>query len=82
MRRRYPRRNYDDEIVYDDGRLRFRSRLVVLDRSHVDTLIVIPIQAPPPLTTPGASSTAPGRGSVRGRNRGRARGGPVRAEAG
>lgn len=35
---------YDDEIVrHEDGRLRFRSRLVVLDSSRVDTLIVIPI---------------------------------------
>lgn len=34
---------YDDEIVRDAGRLHFRSRLVVLDSSRVDTLIVIPI---------------------------------------
>ncbi len=34
---------YDDRIVRDDGRLHFRSRLVVLDSSRVDTLIVIPI---------------------------------------
>ncbi len=34
---------YDDRIVRDEGRLHFRSRLVVLDNSRVDTLIVIPI---------------------------------------
>jgi anthranilate 1,2-dioxygenase small subunit len=34
---------YVDEIVRDDGRLRFRSKLVIFDTDRVDTLMVRPI---------------------------------------
>lgn len=34
---------YIDEIVFEDGRPRFRSRVVVTDSARVDTLVVIPI---------------------------------------
>lgn len=34
---------YVDEIVFEDGRPRFRSRVVVTDSTRVDTLVVIPI---------------------------------------
>jgi len=35
--------NYHDTVVAHAGELRFRERLVVLDSSRVDTLLVIPI---------------------------------------
>jgi anthranilate 1,2-dioxygenase small subunit len=34
---------YLDEIVADDGEMRFRKRTVVLDSSRIDTLLVIPL---------------------------------------
>ncbi len=34
---------YFDQLVEEDGRLRFRARLAVLDSRQVDTLLVIPI---------------------------------------
>jgi anthranilate 1,2-dioxygenase small subunit len=34
---------YFDRLVEEDGRLKFRERLAVLDSRHVDTLLVVPI---------------------------------------
>lgn len=34
---------YLDEIVSEDGACRFRSRVVVIDQSRIDTLIAIPL---------------------------------------
>jgi anthranilate 1,2-dioxygenase small subunit len=34
---------YLDEIVAEDGEMRFRKRTVVLDSSRIDTLLVIPL---------------------------------------
>ena len=34
---------YLDEVVREDGALRFRSKTVVLDQSRIDTLIAIPL---------------------------------------
>lgn len=34
---------YDDKIVAVDGELKFRERIVILDSSRVDTLIVLPV---------------------------------------
>jgi anthranilate 1,2-dioxygenase small subunit len=34
---------YLDEIVVQDGKMRFRKRTVVLDSSRIDTLLVIPL---------------------------------------
>ena len=34
---------YRDEVVREEGRLRFRSKTVILDQSRIDTLIAIPL---------------------------------------
>ena len=34
---------YHDEVVREDGALRFRSKTVILDQSRIDTLIAIPL---------------------------------------
>jgi anthranilate 1,2-dioxygenase small subunit len=34
---------YFDRLVEEDGRLKFRARLAVLDSRQVDTLLVVPI---------------------------------------
>jgi len=34
---------YLDEVVRDEGKLRYRSKTVVLDQSRIDTLIAIPL---------------------------------------
>jgi anthranilate 1,2-dioxygenase small subunit len=34
---------YLDEIIADNGEMRFRKRVVVLDSSRIDTLLVIPL---------------------------------------
>lgn len=34
---------YFDRLVEEDGRLKFRERLAVLDSRHIDTLLVIPL---------------------------------------
>jgi hypothetical protein len=34
---------YFDRLVEEDGRLKFRARLAVLDSPQVDTLLVVPL---------------------------------------